>query len=195
MVDGLLLWAAEKILLPIASSTIGKAGDAAPRWLNRLYSFARIKRLEREVTDGEMQILMLFSGRQYDYRYLEHKLAGNLKGEDLLLAVTKLQFLGLLSAPRRQRPPHPDALFNVTRDANSLLKLKTLKPTRSRPRRRQIHEATKRRKRAAANAEWLRKHEQLRRSADSLPTELANEAETRQRELREDQLWLDDHGL
>jgi hypothetical protein len=121
MTEGLLFWAAEKILLPIANSTIDKAVRTAPRWLSRLHSFVRIKRLELKVTDSELQILSLISGRQYDYQYIEKMLAGSLGCEDLLLAVTKLQVLGLLSAPRRQQPPHPDALFNVAGDANALL--------------------------------------------------------------------------
>jgi hypothetical protein len=195
MTEGLLFWAAEKILLPIANSSIGKAGRAAPRWLSRLHSFVRIKRLELEVTDGELQILSLISGRQYDYQYIEKMLAGSLEGEDLLLAVTKLQVLGLLSAPRRQQPPHPDALFNAAGDANALLQAKTVKPTRARPCRREIPEAMRRRKRAAANAQWLTEHEHLKRNADSLPADLVNEAEMRRRELSEDQLWLAEHGL
>ena len=195
MTEGLLFWAAEKILLPIANSTIGKAGRAAPGWLSRLHSFVRIKRLELEVTDGELQILKLISGRQYDYQHIEKELAGKLEGEDLLLAVTKLQVLGLLIAPRRQQPPHPDALFTIEGDASALLQTKTVKPARVRPRRREIPEAVKRRKRAAANAEWLTTHEDRKRNADNLPAELMNEADWRRREMNEDQLWLAEHGM
>ena len=195
MTEGLLFWAVEKILLPIANSTIGRAGHVAPGWLSRLHSFVRIKRLDLEVTDGELQILRLISGRQFSYQHIEKMLAGRLEGEDLLLAVTKLQVLGLLSAPRLQQPPHPNALFNVTVDAKALLRTKTVKPARARPRRREIPEAMRRRKRAAANAEWLTEHEQLKKNADSLATELVNEAEMRRRELSQDQLWLTEHGL
>jgi len=195
MTEGLLFWAAEKILLPIANSTIGRAGCAAPGWLSRLHSFVRIKRLELEVTDGELQILSLISGRQYDYKHIKKVLAGKLEGDDLLFAVTNLQVLGLLSAPRSQQPPHPDALFTIAGDASALLQTKTVKPARVRPRRRMIPEAMTKRKRAAENAEWLTTHDDRKRNADNLPAELVNEAVRRRREMNEDKLWLAEHGL
>ncbi len=195
MTEGLLFWAGEKIFLPIANSTIGKACRAAPGWLSSLYSFVRIQRLRLEVTDGELKILRFISGRQYDYQHIEKELAGKLEGDDLLLAVTNLQFLGLLSAARRQQPPQPDALFTVTGDANALLQAMTVKPARVRPRRREIPEAMRRRKRAAANAEWLTTHQCRTQNTDNLPAELVDEAARRRREVHEDQLWLVEHGL
>lgn len=195
MTEALLLWAAEKILLPAANSTVGRVGQAAPRWLHQLRSFVRVKRLEFEVTDDELQILRFIAGRQYDYRSIEEALVGRLEGEELLLAVTELQVLGLLSAPQLQQPPHPDALFTVGGDADAVLRARVPKSKPVRPRRRDIPESITRRKRAAANADWLMQYETRTRNADYVPAESIDEASRRRQEVQDDQQWLAAHGL
>ena len=193
--EGLLLWLAEKILLPIANSTVGSLRRAAPAWLRRMRTAVRVKRLELEVSAGELQILRFLSGRQHDYEHIAQALSGALEDEQLLLAVTKLQVLGLLSKPRLQQPPHPSALFTVAGDADALLRAKTPKARRVRPNRRDIPEAIERRQRAAEAAAWLTKHEAQTNNADYIPGESIAERDRLRDQMREDQAWLTAHGL
>ncbi|NTW29424.1 MAG: hypothetical protein HGA39_08705 [Coriobacteriia bacterium] len=195
MPEAVLVWAAEKILLPIANSTFGRLTRAAPGWLKRLRSYVRVQRLEREVSAEELAIISFISGRQYDYLHIEREFAGRLEGEGLLLAVTKLQVLGLLSAARLQQPPHPEAMFTVAGEAKALLQAKTVKLQRIRPRRRDIPDAVDRRKRAAENAEWLMNHARMTRVADYVKQESVEEAKRRRQELSDDQCWLTERGL
>ena len=154
MLEGVLAFIAEKLVVPVASWGTSKVGKAAPGWLARLKSFVRRTQLQSQVTDDEVSILRLLSGTQWDYATIERQLSGRFEGDELLVSVTKLETLGLLAPPRLSQPPHPDALFSVAGDASLLLRPQR-PPAKFKPRKRHIPDAVTRRKRLAENRTWL----------------------------------------